>query len=163
MQTNKNLLRFAILAAALTAGAACTQQTASAPPPMQAQAPAPAYVPSPELAGAWYEVYFDTNSSTINERGRTIVRSVAYVVANNAATRVTVIGKADSVGAAGPNMALSKLRADGVRQALITAGVPATRIDTSWTGEMKQDVATANDTANPRNRVVDITVVKTAN
>jgi peptidoglycan-associated lipoprotein len=47
----------------------------------------------PELAGAWYEVYFDTNSIAINDRGQLIVENVAYVVANNAATRVTVIGK----------------------------------------------------------------------
>jgi OOP family OmpA-OmpF porin len=155
MAMQNEILRSALLAAVLVAGAACTQQTASAPPPTAVQ--------GPELAGAWYEVYFDTNSSTIDERGRTIVRSVAYVVANNATTRVTVIGKTDTVGAQSSNLALSKLRADGVREALINAGVPAARIDTSWTGEMRQDIATQNDTATRRNRVVDITVVKTAN
>jgi OOP family OmpA-OmpF porin len=51
-------------------------------------------------------------------------------------------------------------RADAVRDALIAAGVPADRIDTSWTGEAKQAVATANDVNEPRNRVVDVTVVK---
>ena len=85
------------------------------------------------------------------------------MVANNATTRVTVIGKTDTVGAQSSNLALSKLRADGVREALINAGVPAARIDTSWTGEMRQDIATQNDTATRRNRVVDITVVKAAN
>jgi peptidoglycan-associated lipoprotein len=155
MAIQSNILRSAMLAAALVSGAACTQQTASAPPPAATQ--------NPELAGAWYEVYFDTNSSTIDERGRTIVRSVAYVVANNTTTRVTVIGKTDSVGAQSSNLVLSKLRADGVREALINAGVPASRIDTSWTGETRQDTVTQNDTASRRNRVVDITVVKMAN
>jgi OOP family OmpA-OmpF porin len=155
MTVQKNILRSAMLAAILATGAACTQQTASAPPPAAAQ--------GPELAGAWYEVYFDTNSSSMDDRGRTIVRSVAYVVANNTTTRVTVIGKTDTVGAQASNLALSKLRADGVREALINAGVPASRIDTSWTGEMRQDTATPNETANRRNRVVDITVVKMTN
>lgn len=155
MSIKNNILRGAMLAAALATGAACTQQTASAPATAASQ--------GPELAGAWYEVYFDTNSSTLDERGRTIVRSVAYVVANNSATRVTVIGKTDTVGAQSSNLVLSKLRADGVREALINAGVPASRIDTTWTGEMRQDIATQNETANRRNRVVDITVVKTTN
>jgi len=50
-------------------------------------------------------------------------------------------------------------RAEALRDALIAAGVPADRIDTSWTGEAKQAVATAN-VNEPRNRVVDVIVVK---
>jgi len=131
---------------------------AEAPPP---RPPRAAAVAEPELAGAWYQVYFDTNKVEIDERGQMIVKSVAYVVANTDTTRVTVIGKADRVGAPAANMALSQRRADQVRDALIVAGVPAGRIDTSWAGESKQDVVTANDAAERRNRVVDITVVKT--
>jgi len=81
-------------------------------------------------------------------------------VANAGPTRVTVIGRTDRIGAPPANMALSQRRADAVRDALIAAGVPAANIDTSWTGEGKQQVATAADTAEPRNRVVDVTVVK---
>ena len=91
-----------------------------------------------------------------------IVKNVAYVVANNATTRVTVIGKTDRVGTPSANMALAHRRANVVRDALITAGVPAARIDTSWTGEGRQKVATVDDAAEPRNRVVDVTVVKQA-
>jgi outer membrane protein OmpA-like peptidoglycan-associated protein len=71
---------------------------------------------------------------------------------------VTVIGRTDRIGAPPANIALSHRRANAVRDALISAGVPAASIDTSWTGEGKQAVAT--DAAEPRNRVVDITVVK---
>lgn len=115
---------------------------------------------SPELAGAWYQVYFDTNSVQINARGQTIVKTVAYVVAQSSPTRVTVVGRTDRVGAAPANMALSQRRADTVRDALVAAGVPPGRIDTVWTGESKQDVSTVDDTADQRGRVVDITVVK---
>lgn len=143
---------FATLAVTLAAG--CEQQ--SSPPPQAAAAP------SPELAGAWYQIFFDTNSVSINPRGQMIVKNVAYVVANNGQTRVTVIGKTDRVGAPPANMALAERRANAVRDSLIAAGVPAARIDTSWTGEGKQEVATADDAREPRNRVVDITVVKLA-
>lgn len=131
----------------------CAEEAVS-PPPQVATSPAP------QLAGAWYQVYFDNGSSQINDRGRLIVNTVAYVTTNNGTTRVTVIGKTDRVGAPPANMALAKRRAEAIRDALVTAGVPTSRIDTSWIGEGKQDVATADDVAEPRNRVVDVTVVQ---
>ena len=142
----------AILALGLIAG--CAEQ-ATAPPPQAAVGIAP------QLAGAWYQVQFDSNKSEIDARGRMIVDTVARVVGGNAATRVSVIGKTDRVGSATANLALSQRRADQVRDALITAGVPAARIDTRWTGEGKQDVATGDQVSEQRNRVVDITVVET--
>jgi len=141
----------AILALGVLAGCA---ETAASPPPQVAMTTAP------QLAGAWYQVEFDTNKSDIDARGRMIVNTVANVVANNGATRVTVIGKTDRVGSATANLALSQRRADQVRDALVTAGVPAVRIDTRWTGESLQQVATGDDMDEQRNRVVDITVVQ---
>jgi len=152
MFQSAKILRALVATLALSVAAGCTEQ--SSPPPQAAAGT------SPELAGAWYQIYFDTNSVNIDARGRAIVKNVAYVVANAGPTRVTVIGRTDRVGAPPANLALSHRRADAVRDALITAGVPAASIDTSWTGEAKQAVATANDAAEPRNRVVDVTVVK---
>lgn len=152
MFKSAKILRALVATLALSVAVGCAQQ--ASPPPQAASAG------GPELAGAWYQVYFDTNSSEINARGQTIVKTVSYLVANAGPTRVSVIGKTDRVGAPPANMALAQRRADAVRDALITAGVPAARIDTSWTGEGKQQVATADDAAEPRNRVVDITVVK---
>ena len=124
------------------------------PPPQAAAAT------GPQLAGAWYQVYFDSNKAELDASGQMIVRTVASVATNNATTRVTVIGKTDRVGAPADNVALSQRRADGVRDALFAAGVPTARIDTSWTGETKQNVATANGVAERQDRVVDITVVQ---
>ena len=73
---------------------------------------------------------------------------------------MTVIGKAGRVGAPPANMALSMQRADVVRGALTAAGVAAGRIDTSWTGEGRQQVATTDDMAEARDGAVDVTVVK---
>lgn len=153
LQSAKIMRIFAAAVPLLIAGG-CADQ-ASAPPQASTAS-------GPELAGAWYQIFFDTNSVEINARGQTIVKNVAYVVANNGETRVTVIGKTDRVGTPAANATLSQRRADTVRNALIAAGVPAARIDTSWTGEGAQEVATSNDVAERRNRVVDITVVKTA-
>jgi len=115
---------------------------------------------TPELAGAWYQIYFDSNKTEIDERGRMIVQNVAYIIAHDDTTRVTVIGKTDRIGSAATNLSLSEKRADQVRDALIAAGIPATRIDTSWTGEKGQSVETLNSVAEHHDRVVDITVIK---
>jgi peptidoglycan-associated lipoprotein len=150
----------AILALGMIAGCAekatAPPQAAASPPPQVAASP------TPELAGAWYQVLFDSSKSDIDDRGHMIINKVAYVVENNVTTRVTVIGRTDRVGNATANLALSQRRAAQVRDALIIAGVPAARIDTRWTGEDKQGVATDDQIAEQRNRVVDITVVKEA-
>jgi OOP family OmpA-OmpF porin len=100
----------ALLALSVVAG--CAEK---ASPPPKAAAAEPATANAPELVGAWYEIYFDTNSSEINSRGQTIVKTVAYVAANAGPTRVTVIGRTDRVGAPPDNMALSHRRAAAMR------------------------------------------------
>ncbi|MBF0166824.1 MAG: OmpA family protein [Alphaproteobacteria bacterium] len=138
----------------LIAVAGCADQAAQ---PKMSAAPTAG---DPELVGAWYQVFFDSNMSDIDARGQMVVKNVAYVVRNNDTTRVTVIGKTDRVGDASANMALSQRRADKVRDALISAGVPVSHIETRWTGETKQNVSTNDDMEEHRNRAVDITVIK---
>jgi outer membrane protein OmpA-like peptidoglycan-associated protein len=104
------------------------------------------------------QVFFDTDKADLSPRGQLIVNKVAEVVTNNDGVRVTVIGRTDRSGNASANMALSERRAELVRDALITAGVPSARIDTSWLGEGKQDVPTLDDVVKQRNRVVDVVV-----
>lgn len=156
MFTSTKILPTLAAAIALSLTAGCAEQ------PKSTQTATPAMADGPELAGAWYQIYFDTNKTDIDSRGRMVVNSVAHVATNNGLTRVTVIGKTDRVGSTAGNVALSQRRADQVRDALIAAGVPADRIDTSWTGESRQAVSTANEAEEQRNRVVDVTVVKVA-
>ena len=57
------------------------------------------------------------------------------------------------------NMHLSHQRADAVRNALVYDGkIAAERVETRWTGETRQAVATADSTAEAGNRVVDIAI-----
>jgi OOP family OmpA-OmpF porin len=142
-------------ALALTGLGACTEATQQAQQPRRDAATS-----GPELAGVWYQVYFDTGSAAVNERGQMITRNVAYVTTNEPTSRVTVIGRTDRIGAPPANLALSERRANAVRDALVTAGVPAARIDTSWTGEVRQAASQAG-TDPAHSRVVDVTVVKT--
>jgi len=107
----------------------------------------------------WYQVFFDSNKTDVDARGRTVTDAVATAVKANAATHVTIVGKADSVGTSAANMTLSQRRATQVRDTLIAAGVPATRIATHWSGEGKPEIKTSDRVDEPRNRVVDIGVI----
>ena len=56
-------------------------------------------------------------------------------------------------------MHLSHQRADAVRNAMVYDGkIAAERVETRWTGQTRQAVTTASDTAETANRVVDIAI-----
>lgn len=155
MVRKTNGLRAFTAAVTLLALGACAQPEQQTSPPRHDAATS-----GPELAGAWYQIYFDTNSAEVNDRGKRIVGTAASIVANNPDTRLTLIGRTDRIGAPPANLVLSERRAKAVRDALIDAGVPAARIDTDWTGQVRQGAQMQDDATQPRNRVVDITVVK---
>jgi len=111
-----------------------------------------------QLAGAWYQIFFATDESQINDRGQVVLQTVANLVKSDDLVRVTIVGRTDSVGSPQSNNLLSQHRADMVRDGLIALEVPANRIDTSWVGEREQDFATPQNVAKQRNRVVDIAV-----
>jgi outer membrane protein OmpA-like peptidoglycan-associated protein len=131
---------------------ACAQNhpgaVASNPPPV---APGPSAV--------WYHVSFATNSFAIDANGQKSVADVTAFLQGHPESAATIIGKTDTVGSNDYNMHLSHQRADAVRDALVYRGnVAADRVETRWTGESRQNVATANDVAAASNRVVDIAI-----
>jgi hypothetical protein len=85
------------------------------------------------------------------------VNDVTAYLQSHPESVATIIGRTDTVGSSDYNMRLSHRRADAVRDALVYNGkVAAERVETRWTGESRQDVPTANNTAAAGNRVVDI-------
>ena len=56
------------------------------------------------------------------------------------------------------NDALSRKRAERVREELQKLGIPGVRISVAGRGEREPEVATADDVAEPRNRRVEINV-----
>ncbi len=148
-------LRPVTLAAFLALGA-CSQ-TAPAPAPMPVAANPPPVAPGPNAT--WYHVPFATGKYTVDANGQKVVADVVAYLRQNPNSVATIIGRTDTVGSRDYNMHLSHQRADAVRDALVYGGkVTAERVETRWTGERRQTVATANDTATAENRVVDIAI-----
>ena len=132
--------------------AACAQTpsatVASNPPPVP---------PGPNAT--WYHVEFATNSHALDAQGKLTLADVTNMLRQNPDDIATIIGKTDTVGSSDYNMHLSHQRADAVRDALVyQSNVAADRVETRWTGETRQHVATANNVSAESNRVVDIAI-----
>jgi outer membrane protein OmpA-like peptidoglycan-associated protein len=132
--------------------AACTQTPsatiASNPPPV-----------SPGPAATWYHIQFTSNSHVLDARGQSTVADVTNNLQQHPDEIATIIGKTDTVGSPDYNMHLSHLRADAVRDSLVyNSNIAADRVETRWTGETRQRVATADNVADAPNRVVDIAI-----
>lgn len=156
--TSSRTVKFAS-AATLALLSACSQQPNPAPAPVAYNPPPPSLAATPAGKILWYQVTFASGSSRIDAYGREAITGVADSIRNDPALKVTVVGKADSVGGGGANMRLSKQRADAVHNALLRTGkVTEQRIETRWTGERPQGLGPMVYGADTSNRVVDIAV-----
>ncbi len=134
--------------------AACAQDSA---PPTHVAANPPPHPPGHDAT--WYHVRFANGSDAIDADGQRVIDGLIVSMQANPMEVATIIGKTDSVGGQDFNMHLSHRRADAVRDALVYNGkIPADHVETRWTGERRQDVATADDVSKAANRVVDIAV-----
>lgn len=105
-------------------------------------------------------IFFDTGKATLKSGARNVLNRVADQLQANADVRVTVEGHTDSVGSEEANEALSRRRAEAVRDYLASRGVAATRIEIVARGE-SAPLAT-NDTAAGRqqNRRVELILAR---
>jgi OOP family OmpA-OmpF porin len=145
------LAKLMSMLAVTLAMAGCAQPTSTTTQAVVAPAPA---------TREEHQVFFATDSATIDAKGQAVVASIAAVAAKDEAVSVRVIGKTDRVGSPPVNMALSKRRTEAVLAALLASGVPKARIDWGWVGERQPEVATADEKGEPRNRMVEISVAR---
>jgi hypothetical protein len=136
----------AVIAAALLLGACETT-------PPQAAAPPPATTPAPS-----FMVFFDWDRSNLSPQAMTTLQQAAASFKSTGAARVTATGHTDTSGPEDYNMALSLRRANTVKDALITLGVPAAAITATGVGEAGLLVQTADGVREPQNRRVEIVV-----
>jgi OmpA-OmpF porin, OOP family len=136
-------------------------------PPAAAVAPAP-LPPAPTSinpsAGAAiastqsFVVYFDTGRATLTPQGRRVADDAVAAFKSSKATHVAIAGFTDTTGGAHANEALSRRRAETVRDYLVAHGVPLSDMAVGWHGETDLRVATGNGVAQPQNRRVEINI-----
>jgi OOP family OmpA-OmpF porin len=110
--------------------------------------------------GEHYTIYFDFDSAEPSGDAMKIVMDTAEAAQAIKGATLVIAGHADSSGDAKYNLALSEHRADAIRQLLLSAGVKAEQIGTANYGETQPSVHTPDETAEGKNRRVEINVVK---
>ena len=131
------------------------------PAPMREPMP-PEPIPSDDVAGRSLDdlnkdsplkpVFFDYDSSDVNDAGRTILEANAAVLKKYSSWVITIEGHCDERGTAEYNLALGERRAVAARQYLISLGLDANRLRTvSYGSEFPFDPA-HQETAWGRNR-----------
>lgn len=112
--------------------------------------------PGNELA----DVNFAYDSSQLDSRAQSVLRSNAQWLLDNPAVAVVVEGHCDERGTADYNMALGQRRAQAAYEFLRSAGVPAKRMSTiSYGKELPLDTG-HNESAWAKNRRVHSSVKK---
>lgn len=103
-----------------------------------------------------YLLYFEAGSDQLTEASRNDFERMRKEIAERPAAEGLVIGHTDRVGAAEGNDALSKRRAEAIREQLIVSGVDGSRLEAVGRGERDPLVPTADEVDEPQNRRVEI-------
>ena len=103
------------------------------------------------------KVYFDTGSASIGpDQGETLDQAARLFREGNPIVMI-VAGVADTVGPPDFNLGLSVERAESVARGLTDRGIPVGRLQVLGRGNSELEVDTAEDVAEPENRIAEIT------
>lgn len=123
----------------------------------------PALVSPPESTSplAPYElsrtvVYFEYDSSVVNDEGRKIVAEFAKYLASNPSAKLRVEGHADERGTREYNIGLGERRAQAVQAMLVAAGVNEAQLAVTSYGEERPVATGQDDESMAKNRRVEL-------
>lgn len=117
-------------------------------------------IPLSEQEGLFRNIYFDYDSSRVNDRGRQDIEYNVEVLKQHGNLNITLEGHCDIRGTKEYNMALGSRRAQAVSDILLSYGIARSRITTiSYGAEIPLDPG-SDETAYAKNRRVHFGVTK---
>ncbi len=133
------------------------------PPPPAPPPPPPAPPPPPPPPPVAYEarefvVYFPFDQYVLTPEAQQVIAQAADYAKTGNATRVVVVGHADTSGSAAYNVRLSERRAKATADALVGSGLAQTALAVDWKGEAEPAVATGDGVKEPLNRRATINI-----
>ena len=105
-----------------------------------------------------FTLYFRFESDTLTDESSGKIPEVLDAVKQLSVPEVVVIGHTDTMGDKTANVALGMKRAMAVRNVLVAAGISAGLIQVASHGEADLLIKTKDNTPEPRNRRVEISV-----
>ncbi len=105
---------------------------------------------------AKYIVFFDFDSSSIEESGASVLDAVAAEAGKREITSVTISGHTDTSGSVAYNQKLAKKRANAVANALGERGISMDMLNITSSGESVLLVDTPDGVREPANRRVEL-------
>jgi outer membrane protein OmpA-like peptidoglycan-associated protein len=102
-------------------------------------------------------LHFDAGSATVRQQDVALLDQAARLYRAGNPIVMIVTGSADTTGSAAVNLRLSELRANNVLQGLVARGIPVQRFQVIAKGQTDLVVPTPPETAEERNRRVEIT------
>jgi outer membrane protein OmpA-like peptidoglycan-associated protein len=105
-----------------------------------------------------FTLYFRFESNELTDQSRALVPEILNMVKNRAVPEVSVIGHTDTMGTSRANIDLGLNRATTVRNLLVSAGLDASTVEITSHGESNLLIHTPDETPEPRNRRVEISV-----
>ncbi|UCH75624.1 MAG: OmpA family protein [Rhodospirillales bacterium] len=113
--------------------------------------------PPPALSEAVrFIIYFPTDKAVLDPQAERVIAEAQAAAAKLGEPVVKISGHTDTVGTAAYNQTLSALRADAVAKILASGDMPIRELITEAHGKTQPAVLTADETAEPRNRRVEI-------
>jgi adhesin transport system outer membrane protein len=103
-------------------------------------------------------LYFVSGSNQLTPASKTELTAISDFITSRPVPDVTVIGHTDTTGTAHENIELGRGRAATIRDRLVATGLDSRLVSVASHGEADLLVPTPDDTEEPRNRRVEVSV-----
>ncbi len=124
----------------------------------QLQRDAGAAIAAQPRAPRIFLLYFEAGDAQINPASQALLPQILAEVKDRPVPELAIVGHTDTVGSAEQNATLSLRRAELVAQLLKDAASLSRQVEVTSHGEHNLLVPTPDETAEPRNRRVEVTV-----
>jgi outer membrane protein OmpA-like peptidoglycan-associated protein len=105
-----------------------------------------------------FTLFFRFESDELTDQSQALIPEILKAVQAHVVQDVVVIGHTDTMGTQQANYGLGLKRALMIRNLLVTSGLNGSTIEATSVGELDPLVKTPDETPEPRNRRVDISV-----
>jgi len=105
-----------------------------------------------------FTLFFRFESDELTDQSQALIPQILGAVKEHAVQDVVVVGHTDTMGTQQANYGLGLKRAMMIRNLLVAAGLDGSTIEATSVGELDLLVTTPDETPEPRNRRVDISV-----